>query len=105
MEDVLVARYKMCFPRSDDSVNMTMSLQDRKLERLSQEIEFFKGRSRATIRQLRRLCGIMSYASRVVRGGRTFSRRVIDLLKNLPVGATRIRLSAQFRADLEWWSS
>lgn len=87
-----------------DSIGMTMSLPSSKLDRLNHELEFFNGRSRATVRQIQRLCGIMSYASRVIRGGRTFTRRVIDLLKNLPPGTTRVRLSTQFRADLDWWS-
>ena len=49
-----------------------------------------------------RLCGILSHCAKVVRGGRTFSRRVIDLLKSLPEGNPRIRLSDGFKKDLEW---
>lgn len=86
-----------------DSKDMSMSLPSSKLARLRQELQFFRGRSRATVRQLQRLCGILSYASRVVRGGRTFSRRVIDLLKNLSPGTRRVRLSHQFRTDVDWW--
>lgn len=87
-----------------DSMDMTMSLPPKKLERLSMELEFFRGRSRATVRQLQRLCGILCYASRVIRGGRTFSRRVIDLLKNLSPNTKRVRISLQFYMDLLWWS-
>lgn len=75
-----------------------MSLPDDKLMKLRHELSFFKARTRATVKQLRRLCGILAYASRIVHGGRTFSRRVIDLLKGI-----RIRLSTQFRWDIEWW--
>lgn len=37
-------------------------------------------------------------------GGRTFSHRIIALLKNQN-GRTRIRLSPCFKADLAWWRS
>ena len=61
------------------------------------------GRKRATKRQLQKLCGILAYASKVVKGARTFSRRIIDLLKNLPDGNPRIKLSDDFLLDLRWW--
>ena len=86
-----------------DSILMELSLPDDKLLKLYHEIEFFKNRKRATKRQLQRLCGVLSHCSKVVRGGRTFSRRVIDLLKGLPDGNPRIRLSEEFRQDLDWW--
>lgn len=87
-----------------DSVNMTMSLPSEKLDLLSRELVFFHGRDRATVKQLRRLCGILAYASRVIRGGRTFSRRVIDMLKDLSPDTKRVRISHQFHMDLLWWS-
>ena len=88
-----------------DSVTMTIALPPEKLEMLSRELSFFGKRTRATKRQLRRLCGVLSHCSRVVRGGRTFSRRAIDMLKGMPEGNCRIKLTASFHEDLEWWSS
>lgn len=86
-----------------NSIQMEMSLPDTKLQKLTSELKFFYNRDRATVKQLRRLCGILSYASHVVRGRRTFSRRVIDLLKDLPPDAKRVRLTSQFRRDIAWW--
>lgn len=37
-----------------------------------------------------------------MRGGRTFSRRLIELLKGLKTG-DRIRLSREFHLDIQWW--
>ena len=87
-----------------DSVNMELSLPAEKLDRLHTEMLFFKDKTRATKRQLQRLCGLLAHCSKVVRGGRTFSRRVIDLLKGLPDGNPRVYLSQDFRKDLQWWS-
>lgn len=88
-----------------DSNRMSMSLPQEKLQKLLAELEFFQSRDRATVKQLQRLCGVLSYASHVVRGGRTFSRRVINLLKGLNPTIKRIRLSHEFKMDLEWWRS
>lgn len=86
-----------------DSEEVTMSLPAGKMDRLMQELQFFRGRARATVKQIQRLGGILAYASRVIRGGRTFSRRVIDLLKNLSPSTKCVRLSTQFTCDLNWW--
>ena len=86
-----------------DSIEYSLSLPKEKLCKLRRELDFFKDKTRATKRQIQRLCGILSHCSKVVRGGRTFSRRVIDLLKGLQDGNPRIRLSSEFRKDVEWW--
>lgn len=88
-----------------NSVQMSMSLPEDKVQKLLDELKFFTSRNRATIKQLQRLCGILSYTSHVMRGGCTFSRQVIDLLKGLPPSQNRIRLSPQFRLDMAWWST
>lgn len=84
-----------------DSRKMTMRLPREKMCRLMHELDFFKDRSRATLKQLQRLCGVLSYASRVVRGGRTFSRRVIDLLKGLPLNTGLTYRLIHHSQDLE----
>ena len=86
-----------------DSTDMTLSLPNDKLEKLFLELKFFEGRTRATKRQLQRLCGILAHAAKVTRGGRVFSRRIIDLLKDLPPGNPRVRITDDFRLDVEWW--
>ena len=87
-----------------DSVQMTLSLPPDKVEKLHAELNFFVNRLRASKRQLQRLCGVLAHCAKVVRGGRIFSRRIIDMLKSLPEGNPRIRLTDEFRADLAWWA-
>lgn len=87
-----------------DSHLMQLRIPKDKMDKLYRELLFFRDKTRATRNQIERLCGILSHCSKVVRGGRTFSHRVIALLKNLS-GRTRIRLSECFRADLAWWQS
>ena len=76
-----------------------------KLEKLQSEIDFFMGRNRATQKQLQRLAGILGHCSTLVRGGRTFSHRVISLLKCFTGKRRYVRLGQEFERDLDWWQS
>lgn len=84
---------------------MKLSLPADKLERLQEELRIFRDRQRATKQQLQRLCGHLSHCAKVIHGGRTFSNRIIDLLRGLKEGNPRIKLSSCFRQDIEWWQS
>lgn len=88
-----------------NSNDMTLSLPEDKMQKLNTEIQFFKQKDRATKHQLQRLCGILAHASKVVYGGRTFSRRVIELLRKLPDRNVRLKLSSEFKKDLAWWEN
>lgn len=85
-----------------DSEVMSISLPEIKLQKLHTELSFFVGTRKATKQQLQHLAGKLPHCSKVVRGGRVFSRRVIDLLRSLPQNNVRITLSIGFRNDLIW---
>ena len=44
----------------------------------------------------------MAFCSQVVRGGRTFSRRVFDLCAKAYIKGV-VRLNDEMRKDLKWW--
>lgn len=48
---------------------------------------------------------MLGHCSKVVRGGRVFSRRIIDTLKGLPDANVRITQSKEFKLDLWWWKN
>ena len=59
-------------------------------------------------KELESLIGILNHACKVVRPGRSFLRRMIDLLTTTRGQATRqphhhIRVNRKLRADLAWW--
>ena len=87
-----------------DTLDMELQLPMRKLDKLHTELAFFKGRHRATLRQIQRLSGILSHCATLVKGGRTFSHRVISLLKCFRPGKRYVTLSGSFHQDLEWWT-
>lgn len=86
-----------------NSIDMTVSLPPEKIRVMQEEIKFFIGRSRASKKQIQRLCGILCHCAKVVKGGRTFSQRIIRLLKGWPESRKRVRLSREFFHDLYWW--
>lgn len=79
-----------------DSSKMTVSLPQQKIKKLHEELNFFTQKKRATKKQIMRLAGVLSHSARVIRGGRTFSRRILDLLKGLPEGNPRFILRTNF---------
>ena len=82
---------------------MSLRLPADKLEKLHTELRFFAGRRRATKRQLQHLCGVLSHCSTLVRGGRTFSHRIISMLRVFTAKKRYVTLSESFHEDLKWW--
>ena len=88
-----------------DTVESTMSLPADKLNALhSYELEFSLQR-RAPKRQLQVLAGKLSWACRIVYGGRTFLRQIIDQICLLKSPRAKYKLNDEFFADLHWWIS
>ena len=88
-----------------DSEAMEFRLPDRKVDKLKHMVSEFSTRSHATKKELQCLAGHMSHASTVVRGGRTFSRRLLNLIKYIPDSVNSVSLPSWFIPDLCWWKS
>ena len=71
---------------------MQLRLPTKKLETLRQLISEFSWKDKCSRKDLERLAGKLAHASMVVKGGRTFSRRVINFLKYLPEGTELVIL-------------
>ena len=54
---------------------------------------------------LQKLAGILAHCATIICGGRTFSRRVINLCNSIAERYDTTKLSAEFHADLDWWLS
>ena len=76
-----------------------------KLERLRSLLEDWGDRKACGRREHESLVGVLNHACKVVRSGRTFLRRMLDLLKgnHHPLRPHPIRLNRSFRSDLTWW--
>ncbi len=87
-----------------DSVTMTISLPRKKLERLRAMIQEWESKKSCTKRKLLSLIGYLQHACPVIRPGRSFLRRMIDLSTGVRALHHRVRLNAGFRSDLKWWN-
>ena len=86
-----------------DTQKKELRLPGEKLSRLKGLISTWKGRKSCQKRDLLSLIGQLQHACRVVRAGRTFLRRMIDLSTVVVELHHHIRLNKGFRSDLQWW--
>ena len=86
-----------------DTSRMCLRLPSEKLDNLRTMVADWLPKKSCLIRDLQSLVGKLQHASKVVRPGRTFLRRMFELLKGRPRGQQFVRLSAAFRSDLMWW--
>lgn len=87
-----------------DTVKRKLSLPECKLQELVSLIDKWTRKRRTTKLELQKFIGKLTWACRVIRGGRTFVRRLHDLAMRLTNTKHHIRVNAAARADISWWS-
>ena len=83
--------------------DLTLRLPLQKLNELLDLLLSFSAKKRASRRQLESLAGKLAWACRVIKGGRTFLRRILDQLHKLRCPSHKILLSQDFKKDIQWW--
>ena len=86
-----------------DSVAMEVRLPLEKLQRLKEALQMWRGRKVWKKRELLSLIGLLSHACKVVRAGRSFLRRLIDLSMVPKHLDHYVRLNSEAMSDIEWW--
>ena len=86
-----------------DSVAMELRLPADKLAQLKLVLSQWHGKKACLKRDLLSIIGSLSHASKVVKSGRAFTRRLIDLSKSVKRSHHHVRLSREARSDIEWW--
>ena len=87
-----------------DTVNMCVRLPLDKLNKLKNMLKTWAGKKKCTKQELLSLIGSLSFACKVVKPGRMFLRRLIDLSTTVDSLYHHISLNAEARADVEWWN-
>ena len=86
-----------------DTIALECRLPAEKLARLREELVKWREKKNCKKRELLSLIGILSHACKVVRSGRSFLRRLIDL-STVPKHLEHyVRLNHDARSDIEWW--
>jgi hypothetical protein len=86
-----------------DCQTRTLSLPEDRVVELKFIIQNWLLCKKATKLQLQKLCGKLNWASRVLRGGRTFMRSLLDLITKVRESHHHVRISTMAREDLMWW--
>ncbi|XP_022808832.1 uncharacterized protein LOC111345815 [Stylophora pistillata] len=87
-----------------DTVRRQLTLPERKLCELRLLLSETTVKRSITKRDLQSLVGKLNYAARVVFGGWTFLRRMIDTVNHMQRPHHHVRINAQLREDLKWWT-
>jgi hypothetical protein len=82
----------------------TLSLPQEKLCETRDLIQSWLGRKKATKKDLQRVIGKLNWCCRVIVGGRTFTRNLINLITKVNMPHHFIRLGLAAREDLIWWA-
>ena len=86
---------------------MELRLPQKKVSELKSLVKEWLGRHSCCKKELQSLVGKLQHACKVVKHGRSFLRRVIELLAAVKRDFHHIRLhvNASFRSDLVWWDT
>lgn len=85
-----------------DLERMRFRLPEEKISRAADLVKKLLKTRRCSRKDIEKLTGFLAHVSVLVKGGRTFCRRLYSLLK-ATMGKKRITLGEVFKADLHWW--
>ena len=87
-----------------DTVKRVLSLPPLKLAETKDLINTWLQKKRASKKQILSLLGKLNWCCRVVFGGRTFMRNIINLTMKLRSNNHRTWLDVETRKDISWWA-
>ena len=86
-----------------DTVSMSIRLPLDKLHKLNTSVLEMWERRKVTKRELISFVGFLSFACKVVKPGRIFMRRLLDLANSVSRPHFLVYFNNEARADLQWW--
>ena len=86
-----------------DTVRSELRISNDRIQEIMQELTQWGKRRKCTKRNLLSIIGKLAFVSRVVKPGRTFVARMIQLAKTVKHLHHRISLNSGFRSDVIWW--
>ena len=86
-----------------DSNVMELQLSVERVNNIKAEMLKWRNKKKGSKRQLLSLIGKLNFVARIVRAGRTFTRRLIECTKKLKHLHFTTRLSKAAQKDIDWW--
>lgn len=86
-----------------DSIQKQIRLPADKLQDCQAQLSLFSQKTKCTLKQLQSLIGTLQFASKAIKPGRPFLRRLINLTCGVTQSFHRIRLNGESRADINCW--
>ena len=87
-----------------DVKKRTLALPEDRLANLRCLLYTWLSKKKASKKAIQKLAGKLCWASRVILGGRTFMRRIIDSTMKLRESHHKTWLNVEFRKDVIWWN-
>lgn len=86
-----------------DHIHGQLMISSERLTEIKTILAEWRFKTKCTKRQLLSLLGKLMFCCKVIRCGKTFTHRIIQLVKGTRYLHYRIRLNSAARADIEWW--
>lgn len=86
-----------------DTDHMQLRISEARLNSIKEDIYMWSHKRTCTKRQLLSLIGKLEFICRVVRHGRSFLRRLIELSKKVKKLHHKLRLNRSALNDIQWW--
>ena len=104
------AIHKVCGPAQQvvwlgllyDSISMTISIPEEKMQEIMALLDLWEGKSRATLKELQSLIGTLQFVAGVSPPTRTFTNRMLQTLREAPARGTE-SLSWAFKRDVAFF--
>ena len=85
-----------------DTVDMELRLPEDKVARLLQEVTVMMEKQWTSVKAFEKLVGYLAHCAAIVRGSRTFMRRLFNVLRRYK-NRRRVCITEACRDDLRWW--
>jgi len=88
-----------------DTVKMTVEITESRLVEIRVLLSSWLSKRSASKVEIQMLIGKLQFAAKCVPAGRLFISRLLEVLRGLKQQHHRVRLSIDFKRDIQWWNS
>ena len=93
----------VCLGAEVNSEHFTLSVTATRVQDFLTELLFWSSREFYTLKQLKSLLRKLSFVATCVKPGRIFMSRLLNDLLAFPSTPSRLQVSADMQADIDWW--